>query len=58
MDVPPNPHHFRSQDDPDTAISDGHKAIAKAKTANFGEGLANFWEGWLLWRNIPSGYLT
>jgi hypothetical protein len=52
MDVPPNPRHFRSQDDPDTAISDGHKAIAKAKTANFGEGLANFWEGWLLWRNI------
>lgn len=27
-----------NEDDPDTAISDGHKAIAKAKTANFGEG--------------------
>ena len=26
------------QDDPDTAIEQGHKAIAKAKQANFGEG--------------------
>ncbi len=26
------------QDDPDAAIEQGHKAIAKAKQANFGEG--------------------